>query len=272
VDELGAIEPARRGEFSEQDYGIVAIAVDNYFRELQLIVRVPTEYVPSDDEVEVLVQNIVARSDLPLPSDLVNCLWIVGRGLYKIEIPYPLRGLRYGIKWKLAGARRPHPKATQFIKQAQENGDKLAKAFYDGLADDRLLARAAVAVYVSSDFKSLNRTGYYPINASSPASVKISSDDVVALAWRAGVVTVALRGQKNSGTPIVGFRPGETAILAVPVRFGISWTSDSPWGVVRVGIAAPTAEVSYLLNADGRGSLEASLLHASLVMLNEASI
>ncbi len=225
-------------------------------------------------DVEVIVQDGPTRSDVPLQRDLVDCLRIVGPGLYTLVVPYPRRGYRYGIKWKVPPAPPFEGAAAQFVQKARANGHELAKVFYNGLAGDALSARCTVALYVPGENPtSLVMSGSHPADAPVPMLVNMGLvDNFIAQAWRGNPTGGARPPQEKGSVPNIGLQPGEEALFAIPVRFGLRWTNEAPWGIVRLGIEEITPGLRLLLDPAKGTPLSNRLLRPMILMLNEAGI
>ena len=273
VEELAAIEAGKRGEFRSDGYEFGALSIDSSFRELRLIVSLPSEVAPAneDQDVEAFLQDPDGALLAQVPRDVADCLRIVGRGLYALVVPYPRRGWRYGIKWKVPHAPAPSALAQQFVDQAKIRGNDYAKAFYDSLVQSAALGKCTTALYVPEEAPgALELVGRYPEHANLRSTLNTALvDNVVAQAWR-GVTTAMLR---RSAADYAGFEPGERALIAVPVRAGLDWANDAPWGVVRIGLREVTAELAAAQVDPGKGILlRNSLLRPMVSMLSAAGV
>jgi 3',5'-cyclic AMP phosphodiesterase CpdA len=281
AEEIEAIDEPSRGEFRKDGYEFGAIRVDGYFREMRLVIKLPPEFAPANesDDVETILQDLSLESSFessPLPqADVINRLRLVGRGLYSLVIPYPRRGYLYGVKWKVPAARPLDAAGAQFIEKARANGDKLAEVFHGGLAKTGISASTTVALYVPNDRRNLlNLAGGYPPGSALPKTIDPAMvDNIAAQAWR-GATSGVVRSSSGSAAfrPEVGFEPEEAALLAIPVRFGVDWINDAPWGVVRVGLGTLPSEIAAI-GEPGQGSaLRNALLYPMILMLGEAGI
>jgi 3',5'-cyclic AMP phosphodiesterase CpdA len=289
AEEVDALEPVQRGELRAQHCEFGAIQVDTFYHSLRLIVRIPPEFAPPPGDVSAYVKNpnsqsaaIAARGEeVPLQSDVANGLRIVGDGLYSLTVPYPRVGFEYGIKWKLPRAgsvmTADAELAAQFVAASRKHRDRLAEAFYRGLAGTPLAGRSTVSIYVPGEKARhvLEMVGSYPSGTHPPAAIRTANEAMlVTQAWR-GVPTVAVEPPDASAGASwwdVGLMPGEHGLIALPVRFGINWTNDAPWGVVRIGIHEFNGDVGAMLDQANGRQLLSRMMRPMIMMLNEAGV
>jgi hypothetical protein len=189
-------------------------------------------------------------------------------------VPYPRRGYLYGIKWNPPPARKRDGASAHFGEVAIAKGDTLAKCFHDGLAETALRDRCTVNLYVpDARATRLVPVGAFPPNAASGQSVGLySGDEFLVPAWR-GAYPVALREDAaDTEASELGFRAGESALLALPVRFSLSWTNDAPWGVIRLGVRNMSEDVRALLAPSNATTLKRRLLWPMILMLAESGV
>jgi 3',5'-cyclic AMP phosphodiesterase CpdA len=279
-EEIRALAPGTEGEFRSDGYEFGAIQVDGYFHTLRLIVRLPPEFAPAPNEVQGFVRNpqLALEDDVLDQPDVLDCFRPIGPGLYSMVVPYPRRGFVYGIRWQ-----PPEAAATgalgddggrQFIDASKRDGANLARVFYRGLANTPLENRCSVALYTPLDQNPgvLGLAGSYPTNSSVPTSIATGRGaGLVSLAWR-GMPMVVPEPPAPGTWWDPGLQQQEKALLAIPVRFGITWTNVAPWGVIRLGVNESSPELQALLAGADAPLLLNRLARPMILMLGEAGI
>jgi 3',5'-cyclic AMP phosphodiesterase CpdA len=281
-EEVDALMPGTEGEFRTEGFEFGAISIDSYFNTLRLIVRLPPEFAPASHEIQAYVRNpkLERTDDVLDQPDVINCFRPIGAGLYSLVVPYPRKGLVYGIKW-----RPPEADSTgtpregaghQFADACATRGEKLAKIFHSGLEKTPLANHCSISLYTpaAENANLLRLMGVYPAGTAVPAQIRTGREAMpVTQAWR-GVPTIVPEPPDPSPDAWwdLGFMPQEKALMAIPVRFGIGWTNVAPWGVVRIGVNETDSDIQAILEAPNGTLLLNRLMLPMILMLSEVRI
>ena len=283
AEEPEATQPGRLDRLRGQGWEFAEIRVDTYYSLLRLVLKIPAEFAPPASDVApyLLAPDSPDHGEALPQHDVASGLRVLGEGLYVLVIPYPRIGYEYGIKWKLPKAKSLtalNGKLNfQFATAARRKGNSLAQVFHDSLAGTPLASRSSIAIYLPSDEENhrLELAGRYPTDATVPSPIDVGNEtSLVTQAWR-GVSTVWIDPGETEQVPRwldVGLMNGESALIALPIRFGVNWTNELPWGVLRIGLRELTDDLNSLMELENGQHLLARLMGPMIAMLAAAEV
>jgi UDP-2,3-diacylglucosamine pyrophosphatase LpxH len=206
-----------------------------------LQVTLPPEYEPREGvEVRVYDQD---ENEIPDEArELKERLLVLGRGRYSLMVTYPRENWWYVLAWRPVSRSAFSPAETRFRSAARANGKVLLEEFQKCLPTAAFKESARLSLYLIS----ANGTGERAAHCDPPNGPRIAGlatrfaerGDLSPLGQAAWGVAASLKRPDSETAQELGFAADEAALLMLPVRFGLGWTSPPPWAVVRVGITS----------------------------------
>ncbi|MDX2171125.1 MAG: metallophosphoesterase [Deltaproteobacteria bacterium] len=272
-EEMSSLDLSRAGPFRRQGLEYMGLLPRGSFAALTLAIRLPPEFAPDPNSVRVLVQDVAQSGSQPEERpEISHRLQRLTDSSFAVTIPYPWKGFRYAIVWKPPPG-HASPEAARFQAVARQRGIELLGTFRQALSASPL-HNATFALYLPSGQHTLGMVAFLDADGTpstdrpAPEVTLRDTSTMLAQAWY-GAVSISRQGNSTADLEL-GYLPGETALLAVPVRFGLSWISGAPWAVLRIGIKSQTDSTTALLHPNQGERIRNMLSQAVLAMLSTA--
>ncbi len=232
---------------------------------LEMHVTLPSEFAPEESPIICIGDPPSERSEGV--EELQSQLRVLAPGQFAIRIPFPQPGCDYCIAWKpvsesTIAERTDNQKfLDEFARIARDQtyGSELLNQFLTAFSDAAYFTQLTASLYVKlPGTQLLERVAVAPqanadcANPCQPPRISLGQlRNTVVQAWYE-VARCVDRSDSEQDALDVGFLPGETTIMCVPVRFSLSWSNPSPWGVVRlaVGLSTQNDQFTELGNVD----------------------
>jgi len=276
--ELDALDDEAKGPIRRSGYESIAATVNDPLKTLTLVAILPPEFARRIEDLQPGdVTAFVQDADKPdedgeSPLEILRCLSIRGRGLYALSIPYPQVGRRYIVAWKpiSASALGVSAEAQRFRDLASADGDRLAELLKDLLGGTPLKG-ASVAIYIPAEGETLSLAGATPdIKAALQAKVNLGGKrHLLTLGWRGSILPAVMPENARPAADDIeaGFLSSEDAVITVPLRSSLAWTSGVPWAVARIGLTRLDAAQRRLLDPKNGVELRDVLISPILKLL-----
>jgi 3',5'-cyclic AMP phosphodiesterase CpdA len=271
--DLQLLDASKRGDFRGEGLEFTGIRVQNELEAISLVVRIPLEFAPSSESIEVSVVPHGAGANKRRRDDvLTRALQHHAPGMFSLELPYPTTGLGYVLSWKPPPGIKPSEGALAFYEKARvpEHAASFLAAFRQSLNSRTQLTAATVALYVPTVEQPLvfrRAACHIPESfrgSEPPAELSLRAGDTLYRhAWW-GEMKMALKDDNDNRE--YGFALGEGALAVIPIcQYGR--VTDVPWGLLRVGVppdaALPKEGARNFLSHDMFANGILSVLHAA---------
>src|SRR6185437_14478079 len=248
-DDLNYLDVNMRGPYRQDGFEFASVRTHNDLETLSLLVRIPTEFAPDLDRIEVFYEE--PKCEPKSGDELVRALRRHGSGMFSFNLAYPRRGYRYVLAWRPANDPPLNCKAEHCRKAARipEKADKLISVFATELRRFLSFEPLSIALYVPlpEDVTMLAKVGQtirkgIGPNLNPPTQLSLRGASTLHRhAWW-GQIQAALAGTGDADgiDNDAGFVLGERALVVVPIREYHRKDSAS-WGLIRIGIGTDGA-------------------------------
>jgi hypothetical protein len=254
--DLESINLIRAGKARGKGFEYLDMVTPNELASLSLCVQVPASCAPEVKDVELFCKppgndgEIINSNDQDGP-ELKSESRHVGPGTFYIEIPYPLKGFRYGLAWPLTKESPNGHLTRDFLARlaAEPIAKDVLREFLHSLNLGAVTFTASAALYVPTiaDRQILKRltfvapwaaqTDDYP-----PELVSLRDEDSpYRLSWWGDIVGALRDNPQESGKSC--FIGDECAVVMVPIKSFQRREIEIPWCLIRIGFHGEGDEV-----------------------------
>jgi hypothetical protein len=238
-DDLKYFDETKRGAFRRNGQEFAFVKAQYALESLSILVRMPAEFAPNPDQIEVLYLTPDRSSaGFETSEELGHALRHHAKGMFSLEVAYPRAGYEYVVAWPVAQSAAPSAAATAFARIARQGNaaTELLQAFASALNRSQLMKSVSLGLYVPRGVGTLDKIGELRVggggpNWEVPGARSLTNDNAVHRhAWWGQIQRVMAEGDYNPA-----LTAGERALAIVPIRqYGRD--EGEPWGLVRVGI------------------------------------
>jgi hypothetical protein len=271
-EDFAFFDPAKRGPLRNEGLEFAGVRVENELEMLSLLVRLPREFEPANDSIEVaVVPSGAAAAERQKDAILHNALQHHAPGMFSLEVPYPRKGHSYMISWRPRPGPGPSQAAVSFRAKTSspEAATGLLGAFRDVLTTRRdRLSEATVALYVpkgDGSVELIRAANHLPQgwrDGGAPAQLSLRTGNALYRHVWWGSPKVALRDRDYDDA----FGADEQALAVLPIT-PLGAPDMVPWGLVRIGMPGeggnPEQETLEILSLDVLYEAMLSLLQSA---------
>lgn len=248
--DLKQLDKTKCGPYRRNGQEFIALTVDNALEALTLIGIVPPRFAPDSKTVEVFVEPPASpggQSPARVNRELAALVQHTGDGRFSLVVPYPVKGFRYVLAWRLQEPPEVSEMTRRWRAVARTNGERLVAALDTWPGKGTLGDFYSASLYIpqsedTQDPSPLQRVGLVVKGSGVPTPpdtlfLKDGCDYATRGWW--GEVTQAASENSEELTDhegAAGFLRGERILVVLPLRHPGSEAGEDPWGILRVAV------------------------------------